>query len=30
MTTRPEFFRFHNGEQAPLPFEASEYDARLS
>ena len=30
MTTRPEFFRFHYGEQAPLPFEASEYDARLS
>ena len=30
MTTRPEFFRFHNGEQAPLPFEAFEYDARLS
>lgn len=30
MTTRPEFFRFHNGEQATLPFEAAEYDARLS
>ncbi|MEP5631102.1 MAG: aminopeptidase P family protein [Tateyamaria sp.] len=30
MTTRPDFFRFHNGEQAPLPFEAAEYDARLS
>ena len=30
MTTRPEFFRFHNGVKAPLPFEAFEYDARLS
>ncbi|MEX0370980.1 MAG: M24 family metallopeptidase [Tateyamaria sp.] len=30
MTTRPEFFRFHNGEKAPLPFEAAEYDARLA
>lgn len=30
MTTRPEFFRFHNGEQATLPFEVAEYDARLS
>ena len=28
--TRPEFYRFHNGDKAPLPFAASEYDARLS
>ena len=26
---RPEFFRFHNGVKAPLPFSAAEYDARL-
>ncbi|PVA09644.1 creatininase [Pelagivirga sediminicola] len=30
MTDRPEMYRFHNGEKAPLQFEASEYDARLS
>ncbi len=30
MTSRPEFYRFHNGEKAPLPFEPSEYDARLA
>ena len=23
------FFRFHNGEKAPLPFSQAEYDARL-
>ncbi|MDG4649486.1 aminopeptidase P family protein [Roseibacterium sp. SDUM158017] len=26
---RPQFFRFHNGEKAPLPFALSEYEARL-
>ncbi|SMX31842.1 aminopeptidase P family protein [Actibacterium lipolyticum] len=26
---RPEFFRFHNGQKAPLPFAPAEYDARL-
>ena len=26
---RPDSYRFHNGEKAPLPFAASEYDARL-
>ena len=30
MTARPEFYRFHNGEKAPLPFPKSEYDARLA
>uniref|UniRef100_UPI003B52EDF4 M24 family metallopeptidase n=1 Tax=Roseovarius indicus TaxID=540747 RepID=UPI003B52EDF4 len=30
MTARPEFYRFHNGEKAPLPFAKSEYDARLA
>ncbi|WP_120499415.1 aminopeptidase P family protein [Roseovarius sp. EL26] len=29
MTARPEMYRFHNGEKAPLPFASSEYDARL-
>jgi creatinase len=29
MTARPEMYRFHNGEKAPLQFEASEYEARL-
>ncbi len=28
--TRTEFYRFHNGEKAPLQFAATEYDARLS
>jgi creatinase len=28
-TSRPEFFRFHNGEKAPLPFSQKEYDRRL-
>ena len=27
---RPDFFRLRNGEKAPLPFEASEYEARLT
>ncbi|MBY6202129.1 aminopeptidase P family protein [Maritalea mobilis] len=26
---RPQFFRFHNGEKAPLPFSQAEYDSRL-
>ncbi len=26
---RPDFFRFHNGEKAPLPFAEIEYEARL-
>ncbi|HKL06542.1 MAG TPA: aminopeptidase P family protein [Roseovarius sp.] len=30
MTARPEMYRFHNGEKAPLPFAASEYEARLT
>lgn len=30
MTARPDFFRFHNGEKATLPFEGAEYDARLA
>jgi len=28
--TRPEFFTFHNGEKAPLPFSRTEYDRRLA
>jgi len=27
---RPEFFTFHNGEKAPLPFSRAEYDRRLA
>ena len=27
---RPDFFRLRNGEKAPLPFEAREYEARLA
>lgn len=27
--TRTEYFRFHNGEKAALPFSGAEYDARL-
>lgn len=27
---RPDFHPFHNGEKAPLPFEAAEYEARLA
>lgn len=30
MTARPEFYRFHNGDKAPLPFETAEYEARLA
>ncbi|TNJ47514.1 aminopeptidase P family protein [Phaeobacter sp. B1627] len=30
MTARPEFYRFHNGEKAPLQFAVSEYEARLA
>ena len=30
MQNRPEFYRLHNGDKAPLPFAASEYDARLA
>ena len=30
MTTRPEMYRFHNGEKAVLPFSSTEYEARLS
>ena len=30
MTTRPEFYQFHNGEKAWLPFSETEYEARLS
>jgi len=30
MTTRPEFYRFHNGEKVKLPFAPEEYDARLN
>ena len=30
MTARPDFYRFHNGEQAVLPFGAAEYEARLT
>jgi creatinase len=26
---RPESYRFHNGEKVPLPFAATEYEARL-
>ncbi len=29
MTERPEMYRFHNGEKAPLQFDGAEYDARL-
>ena len=27
---RPDFFTFHNGDKAPLPFSRAEYDRRLS
>ena len=30
MTDRPAFFAFPNGDPAPLPFAAAEYDARLA
>ena len=29
MTSRPEHYRFHNGEKAALPFAGEEYEARL-
>ncbi|MFC3612485.1 aminopeptidase P family protein [Lutimaribacter marinistellae] len=29
MTTRPEFYRYHNGDKAALPFDGAEYEARL-
>jgi len=29
-TERPEFFRFHNGTKAPLPFAPAEYEARIA
>ncbi|MEM9432451.1 MAG: aminopeptidase P family protein [Pseudomonadota bacterium] len=29
-STRPAYFRFHNGENAPLPFSAEEYETRLA
>ena len=29
MTARPETYRYHNGEKAPLPFAEIEYEARL-
>ncbi|MEM9639379.1 MAG: aminopeptidase P family N-terminal domain-containing protein, partial [Pseudomonadota bacterium] len=29
-TDRPEMYRYHNGEKSPLPFEVSEYEARLA
>ena len=30
MTARPEMYRFHNGNQAVLPFETTEYEARIA
>ena len=30
MTARPEMYRFHNGEKAPLQFAVSEYEARVA
>ncbi|CUH51207.1 aminopeptidase P family protein [Shimia marina] len=30
MTARPEFYRFHNGEKAPLQFAEAEYAARVT
>ncbi|WP_375569600.1 MULTISPECIES: M24 family metallopeptidase [Seohaeicola] len=29
-TARPDMYRFHNGQKAPLPFDPSEYAARLA
>ena len=29
-TDRPEMYRYHNGEKSSLPFEVSEYEARLA
>lgn len=30
MTARPEMYRFHNGEKAPLQFSVAEYEARIA
>ena len=30
MTSRPEMYRFHNGEKSKLPFLNAEYENRLS
>ncbi|MEL0437981.1 M24 family metallopeptidase [Phycobacter sp. K97] len=30
MTARPDMYRFHNGEKAPLQFPVAEYEARIS
>ncbi|MBK0326316.1 aminopeptidase P family protein [Rhodobacteraceae bacterium F11138] len=30
MTTRPDMYRFHNGEKAALPFAVSEYEDRIA
>ena len=30
MTERPEFYRYHNGQKAKLPFADTEYQARLN
>jgi len=27
--SRVDFYRFHNGEKAPLPFQSAEYEERL-
>ncbi len=29
MTARPDMYRFHNGEKAPLQFPVAEYEARI-
>ena len=29
MTSRPEMYRFHNGEKSKLPFPNAEYENRL-
>ncbi|REC57943.1 M24 family metallopeptidase [Rhodosalinus sediminis] len=30
MSERPAYYRFHNGDKAPLPFAGEEYEARLA
>ena len=30
MSSQPQFYRFHNGEKAALPFADTEYEARLA
>ncbi|MDW3182807.1 aminopeptidase P family protein [Roseobacter sp.] len=30
LSDRPEMYRYHNGDKSPLPFEVSEYEARLA